>query len=87
MPRYCDRNLSPVHRVLLEIVDTEAIYVEHLRQVIQVGIPKFHHFRFQIAKQKSSNKLLILYHFLGILCDLEKRSKFADKGRDIEPTV
>lgn len=35
-PRYCDPHRNPVERVLLEIVDTEAIYVEHLRQVIQV---------------------------------------------------
>ncbi|XP_011878060.1 PREDICTED: uncharacterized protein LOC105567640 isoform X2 [Vollenhovia emeryi] len=34
-PRYCDPHRNPVERVLLEIVDTEAIYVEHLRQVIQ----------------------------------------------------
>ncbi|XP_012251008.2 uncharacterized protein LOC105683163 isoform X2 [Athalia rosae] len=34
-PRYCDPHLNPVERVLLEIVDTEAVYVEHLRQVIQ----------------------------------------------------
>ncbi|XP_024940458.1 uncharacterized protein LOC107267413 isoform X2 [Cephus cinctus] len=34
-PRYCDSHRNPVERVLLEIVDTEAIYVEHLRQVIQ----------------------------------------------------
>ncbi|OXU31347.1 hypothetical protein TSAR_012692 [Trichomalopsis sarcophagae] len=34
-PRYCDPHRSPVERVLLEIVDTEAVYVEHLRQVIQ----------------------------------------------------
>ncbi|XP_057324342.1 putative uncharacterized protein DDB_G0282133 isoform X1 [Microplitis mediator] len=33
--RYCDPKRNPVERVLLEIVDTEAIYVEHLRQVIQ----------------------------------------------------
>ncbi|XP_011629628.1 uncharacterized protein LOC105422086 isoform X2 [Pogonomyrmex barbatus] len=33
--RYCDPQRNPVERVLLEIVDTEAIYVEHLRQVIQ----------------------------------------------------
>ncbi|KAK0173907.1 hypothetical protein PV328_007044 [Microctonus aethiopoides] len=33
--RYCDSQRNPVERVLLEIVDTEAIYVEHLRQVIQ----------------------------------------------------
>lgn len=36
-PRYCDPHRNPVERVLLEIVDTEAIYVEHLRQVIQVN--------------------------------------------------
>lgn len=35
-PRYCDPHRNPMERVLLEIVDTEAIYVEHLRQVIQV---------------------------------------------------
>lgn len=35
-PRYCDPHRNPVEMVLLEIVDTEAIYVEHLRQVIQV---------------------------------------------------
>lgn len=35
MPRYCDPERSPVERVLLEIVDTEAIYVDHLRQVIE----------------------------------------------------
>lgn len=35
-PRYCDPHRNPVERVLLEIVDTEAIYVEHLRQIIQV---------------------------------------------------
>lgn len=35
-PRYCDPHRNPVDRVLLEIVDTEAIYVDHLRQVIQV---------------------------------------------------
>lgn len=34
-PRYCDPHRNPMERVLLEIVDTEAIYVEHLRQVIQ----------------------------------------------------
>ncbi|XP_051154937.1 uncharacterized protein LOC127277673 isoform X2 [Leptopilina boulardi] len=34
-PRYCDPHRNPVERVLVEIVDTEAIYVEHLRQVIQ----------------------------------------------------
>ncbi|XP_012276960.1 uncharacterized protein LOC105697841 isoform X2 [Orussus abietinus] len=34
-PRYCDPHRNPVERVLLEIVDTEAVYVEHLRQVIQ----------------------------------------------------
>ncbi|XP_015185307.1 PREDICTED: uncharacterized protein LOC107071114 isoform X1 [Polistes dominula] len=34
-PRYCDPHRNPVERVLLEIIDTEAIYVEHLRQVIQ----------------------------------------------------
>lgn len=34
-PRYCDPHHNPVERVLLEIVDTEARYVEHLRQVIQ----------------------------------------------------
>ncbi|XP_076761669.1 guanine nucleotide exchange factor in mesoderm isoform X2 [Xylocopa sonorina] len=34
-PRYCDPDKNPVERVLLEIVDTEAIYVEHLRQVIE----------------------------------------------------
>ncbi|XP_014467691.1 PREDICTED: uncharacterized protein LOC106740808 isoform X2 [Dinoponera quadriceps] len=34
-PRYCDLHRNPVEMVLLEIVDTEAIYVEHLRQVIQ----------------------------------------------------
>ncbi|KAL0116532.1 hypothetical protein PUN28_009889 [Cardiocondyla obscurior] len=34
-PRYCDPHFNPVEKVLLEIVDTEAIYVEHLRQVIQ----------------------------------------------------
>ncbi|XP_020283368.1 uncharacterized protein LOC109854567 isoform X2 [Pseudomyrmex gracilis] len=34
-PRYYDPHRNPVERVLLEIVDTEAIYVEHLRQVIQ----------------------------------------------------
>ncbi|XP_018369678.1 PREDICTED: uncharacterized protein LOC108765449 isoform X1 [Trachymyrmex cornetzi] len=34
-PRYCDPHRNPVERVLLEIVDTEAIYVEHLRQIIQ----------------------------------------------------
>ncbi|XP_014214954.1 uncharacterized protein LOC106644103 [Copidosoma floridanum] len=34
-PRYCDPHRTPVERVLLEIVDTEAVYVEHLRQVIQ----------------------------------------------------
>lgn len=37
-PRYCDPHRNPMERVLLEIVDTEAIYVEHLRQVIQVNI-------------------------------------------------
>ncbi|XP_012234492.1 uncharacterized protein GEFmeso isoform X2 [Linepithema humile] len=31
----CHRPRYPVERVLLEIVDTEAIYVDHLRQVIQ----------------------------------------------------
>lgn len=36
-PRYCDPHRNPVERVLVEIVDTEAIYVEHLRQVIQVS--------------------------------------------------
>lgn len=35
-PRYCDPHRSPVERVLLEIVDTEDVYVEDLRQVIQV---------------------------------------------------
>ncbi|XP_032666781.1 uncharacterized protein LOC116842136 isoform X2 [Odontomachus brunneus] len=34
-PRYCDPHRNPVDMVLLEIVDTEAVYVEHLRQVIQ----------------------------------------------------
>ncbi|XP_017754290.1 PREDICTED: LOW QUALITY PROTEIN: uncharacterized protein LOC108546609 [Eufriesea mexicana] len=34
-PRYCDPHRNPMERVLLEIVDTEAMYVEHLRQVIQ----------------------------------------------------
>ncbi|XP_046751746.1 uncharacterized protein LOC124414743 isoform X2 [Diprion similis] len=34
-PRYSDPHRNPVERVLLEIVDTEAVYVEHLRQVIQ----------------------------------------------------
>ncbi|XP_076230784.1 uncharacterized protein LOC143176975 isoform X2 [Calliopsis andreniformis] len=34
-PRYCDPHRNPMERVLLEIVDTEAIYVEHLRQIIQ----------------------------------------------------
>nr|XP_033332725.1 uncharacterized protein LOC117224128 isoform X1 [Megalopta genalis] len=34
-PRYCDSHRNPMERVLLEIVDTEAIYVEHLRQIIQ----------------------------------------------------
>ncbi|XP_076644027.1 guanine nucleotide exchange factor in mesoderm isoform X2 [Halictus rubicundus] len=33
--RYCDPHRNPMERVLLEIVDTEAIYVEHLRQIIQ----------------------------------------------------
>lgn len=33
--RYCDPQRNPVEKVLLEIVDTEAIYVEHLRQIIQ----------------------------------------------------
>lgn len=37
-PRYCDPHRNPMERVLLEIVDTEAMYVEHLRQVIQVNI-------------------------------------------------
>lgn len=37
-PRYCDPHRNPVDRVLLEIVDTEAIYVDHLRQVIQVMV-------------------------------------------------
>lgn len=41
-PRYCDPHRNPMERVLLEIVDTEAIYVEHLRQVIQVNIAKKH---------------------------------------------
>lgn len=35
-PRYSDSHRNPMERVLLEIVDTEAIYVEHLRQIIQV---------------------------------------------------
>jgi len=34
-PRYCDPHRNPVERVLMEIVDTEAIYVDHLCQVIQ----------------------------------------------------
>ncbi|XP_053984020.1 uncharacterized protein LOC128879156 isoform X2 [Hylaeus volcanicus] len=34
-PRYCDPHRNPMERVLLEIVDTEAKYVEHLRQIIQ----------------------------------------------------
>nr|XP_031845725.1 uncharacterized protein LOC116432672 isoform X1 [Nomia melanderi] len=34
-PRYSDPHRNPMERVLLEIVDTEAIYVEHLRQIIQ----------------------------------------------------
>ncbi|XP_076162588.1 guanine nucleotide exchange factor in mesoderm isoform X2 [Ptiloglossa arizonensis] len=34
-PRYCDPHRNPMERVLLEIVDTESIYVEHLRQIIQ----------------------------------------------------
>ncbi|XP_034948357.1 putative uncharacterized protein DDB_G0293878 isoform X2 [Chelonus insularis] len=33
--RYYDPQRNPVERVLLEIVDTEAVYVEHLRQVIE----------------------------------------------------
>ncbi|XP_076682095.1 guanine nucleotide exchange factor in mesoderm isoform X2 [Andrena cerasifolii] len=33
--RYSDPHRNPMERVLLEIVDTEAIYVEHLRQIIQ----------------------------------------------------
>lgn len=41
-PRYCDPHRNPMERVLLEIVDTEAIYVEHLRQVIQVSVISHH---------------------------------------------
>lgn len=37
--RYSDPHRNPMERVLLEIVDTEAIYVEHLRQIIQVIAP------------------------------------------------
>ncbi|XP_044008468.1 putative uncharacterized protein DDB_G0282133 isoform X2 [Aphidius gifuensis] len=33
--RYCDPQRNSVEKVLLEIVDTEAIYVEHIRQIIQ----------------------------------------------------
>ena len=53
-PRYCDPHRNPVERVLLEIVDTEAIYVEHLRQVIQVSLKNF------LCYKLFSIKILIL---------------------------
>lgn len=37
-PRYCDPSLSLLERVCTEIVDTENVYVEDLRQVVEVSI-------------------------------------------------
>ncbi|KAK8722438.1 hypothetical protein OTU49_012217 [Cherax quadricarinatus] len=34
-PRYCDPNLDYMDRIVLEIVETEAIYVRDLRQIIE----------------------------------------------------
>lgn len=36
-PPYCDPQRTPVERVLLEILITEAEYVDNLRQVIDVS--------------------------------------------------
>lgn len=36
-PRYCDPNLGYMDRIVLEIVETEAIYVRDLREIIEVS--------------------------------------------------
>lgn len=37
-PRYCSEpHLSPVERVLLEITETEAVYVRDLEEVVEVN--------------------------------------------------
>lgn len=35
-PRYCDPNLAYMDRIVLEIVETEAIYVRDLKEIIEV---------------------------------------------------
>ena len=37
-PRYFDNNLAKMDRTVLEIVDTEAVYVRDLGQVIEVSV-------------------------------------------------
>jgi hypothetical protein len=36
-PRYCDPHLSYMDRVVMEIVETEGVYVRDLQQVIEVS--------------------------------------------------
>lgn len=40
-PRYCDPHLSYMDRVVMEIVDTEAVYVRDLREVVEVIILRY----------------------------------------------
>ena len=40
-PRYCDPDLHYMDRVVLEIVETEAIYVRDLKEIIEVSINAF----------------------------------------------
>lgn len=65
-PRYCDPHRNPVERVLLEIVDTEAIYVEHLRQVIQV--------RFRGSRDTSTSDLTMTNNVEPLSLSREKRN-------------
>ena len=40
-PRYCDPHLSYMDRVVMEIVETEGVYVRDLQQVIEVSTTNY----------------------------------------------
>nr|CAD7410295.1 unnamed protein product [Timema poppensis] len=84
-PRYCDPHLSYMDRVVMEIVETEGVYVRDLHQVIQVSdCPAYARRLNQCFKVSASHygwKGIDLLQFrVRCLLDIEGRSE-TGKGR------